>query len=128
MVVDSRCRSSIPGAKVKVLTTFPDPTRRWQISTNGGLKARWSPDGRELFFRAPNGSLWAVEVDGSGDSFVVGEMKELFSWVRPPGFRPSFDVGPDGKSFLINRAVDQGRAEPLTLVLNWDAELAEKSR
>ncbi len=110
------------------VTTFPEPTRRWQISTDGGGRARWRRDGRELFFRTPNGSLWAVNVDGTGDSFVVGEMKELFSWVRPPGFRPSFDVAPDGQSFLINRAVDAGRAEPLTLVLNWDVELAGDPR
>jgi hypothetical protein len=67
-------------------------------------------------------------VDGTSDTFVVGELEKLFDWVRPPGFRPPFDVSSDGQRFLINRAVDANRAEPLAVVFNWDAELESEHR
>jgi len=110
------------------VTTFPEPGRRWQVSSNGGTTPRWRGDGREIFLRTADGTLWAAAVDGSGDTFTVGEVSELFSWVRPPGFRSPYDVTNDGQRFLINRAVNANRAEPLAVVLNWDAELAEDSR
>ncbi len=110
------------------VTTFPEPGRRWQVSSAGGSTPRWRGDGRELFFRTGDGMLWAAAVDGTSDTLTVGTVEELFSWVRPPGIRPPYDVSSDGQRFLINRAVNENQAEPLAVVLNWDSELAADSR
>ena len=36
-----------------------------------------------------------------------------------------YDVAPDGQRFLLNTAADEN-IRPLTLLLNWDAELNKK--
>jgi hypothetical protein len=38
--------------------------------------------------------------------------------------RPQYAVAPDGR-FLMNAAVDEGTASPITVVLNWDAQLKQ---
>ena len=38
---------------------FPDGQSRTQVSTSGGTQVRWSADGRELFYIAPDGKLMA---------------------------------------------------------------------
>jgi Tol biopolymer transport system component len=120
--------SNESGAEEVYVTSFPQPARRWQVSTGGGDFPRWRGDGSELFFRRPDGTLVAAEVDGSGDGFVVGKMAELFRWDRPPGFRWPYDVDQSGERFLINRGVASTDSAPLTLVLNWDVELEPQGR
>jgi Tol biopolymer transport system component len=39
---------------------FPSSERMWQVSAAGGVHARWSHDGRQLFYVAPDGQLMAV--------------------------------------------------------------------
>jgi len=115
--------STESGRSEVYVTTFPDPGRRWQVSTAGGEFPRWVADGRELFFVAPDGNLMVAEIDGRGDTLLVGELEPLFSWPRASGFRYPYAVAPDGDRFLVNRAVSSEQAFPLTLVYNWDAEL-----
>ena len=38
-----------------------------QVSKGGGVAPRWSPDGRELFYLAPDASLMAVDVRRTAD-------------------------------------------------------------
>jgi hypothetical protein len=37
-----------------------------------------------------------------------------------------YDVSPDGKRFLMNSLQQPASPEPLTLLVNWDAELKKK--
>ena len=46
---------------------YPGPGGKWQASTSGGFGARWSPDGKELFYRYQK-KLYAVVVDDSAGS------------------------------------------------------------
>ncbi len=48
---------------------------KWQISTNGGQEPRWSPDGRELFFR--NGDAMAARIE-TEPAFKAGVPEKLF--------------------------------------------------
>jgi hypothetical protein len=34
----------------------------------------------------------------------------------------AYDVTPDGQRFLINTHVKNGEVQPMSVVLNWDAE------
>jgi hypothetical protein len=74
------------------------------------------------------GELMSAEVDGTRDAFVVGKLSELFRWNRPPGFRWPYDVDGTGEHFLINKGIASTESSPLTLVLNWDAELEREGR
>jgi serine/threonine protein kinase len=94
---------------------------KWQVSKDGGTLAKWRADGKELIFRAPNGSPMAVDVSATGAAFQAGVPKQLFVLLPNVG---DWDVTADGKRFLA--AVPPGQQTnqtPITVVLNWQAAL-----
>jgi Tol biopolymer transport system component/tRNA A-37 threonylcarbamoyl transferase component Bud32 len=44
---------------------FPPTGERWQVSSDGGVQPRWSPDGDELFYLDPAGRVTSVSLPGS---------------------------------------------------------------
>jgi hypothetical protein len=98
---------------------FPGPGGKRQVSTAGGSNLRWSHDGTEIFYVAPDNNLMAAAVNGKGTSFEVGAVKPLFLTRR--GTRNWYDVSPDGKHFLVNTAPEQASDTPITVVVNWPA-------
>jgi Tol biopolymer transport system component len=108
-----------------VVQTFPEPTGRWQISTNGGVEPRWRSDGKELYFISPDAKLMAAPVKTSGSAFEAETPVALFQTRILGGGataanRPQYDVSRDGK-FLINQPLKESAASPITLILNWKA-------
>jgi Tol biopolymer transport system component len=105
-----------------VVQPFPNATGKWQVSTGGGTFPRWSKDGKELYFIAPDGKLMAAAVHASGSSFEAQTPVSLFpTGVLAAGAgvgKPQYDVSADGR-FLINQPVETGVATPITLILNW---------
>jgi eukaryotic-like serine/threonine-protein kinase len=97
---------------------------KWTISSAGGDKPRWSKDGKELFYIAPDRRLMAVPVK-TGSTFEPGVAVPLFE-TRPQGFFP-YAIGDNGR-FLINTRVDVDAlaASPVTVVLNWQEALRDK--
>jgi hypothetical protein len=94
---------------------------KWQVSKDGGTLAKWRADGKELIFRAPNGSPMAVDVTATGAAFQAGVPKQLFA--LPPNVG-DWDVAADGKRFLAAvPPVQQTTQTPITIVLNWEAGL-----
>src|SRR5579863_9085055 len=94
---------------------------KWQVSKDGGTLAKWRADGKDLIFRAPNGSPMAVDVTASGAAFQAGVPKQLFA--LPPNVG-DWDVTADGKRFLAAvPPVQQTTVTPITVVLNWEAGL-----
>jgi eukaryotic-like serine/threonine-protein kinase len=105
---------------------FPGPGGRWQISNNGVITGGlgysgivWSRDGKQLYFREAAGGLMAVDVQLQGSEFHSGLPRQIFS--APGGVRP-VDTTPDGR-ILVAIQADQQVSSPITLVLNWDAEM-----
>lgn len=117
------------GPQQTYIMPFPSGSGMWQASVESGRWPRWRRDGRELYFVSDKNEMTAVEVRAKGEGLELGRPTPLFS------FRPSlrifrqgmigYDVTPDGKKFLINAAADEN-TRPLTLVVNWDAELKKK--
>lgn len=105
--------------------TFPSPGGKWPVSINGGARPRWSSDGKELYFIAPDGKLTAAEVKAEpARGFEASTPKALFDpkieHLGGTRFPFSyFDVAKDGR-FLI--PVEQSGA-PITVVVNWTAGL-----
>ena len=55
-------------AQVYVRAFQPLSERRVQVSTNGGREPLWAPNGRELFYLAPDGTLMGVPIEaGTGE-------------------------------------------------------------
>ena len=106
------------------VSPFPGSSRKSLVSTSGGAYPRWSPDGRELYYFDPDGTLMAVSIAVTGDSLDVGKPVSLFQprivggGASQPGYRQQYDVAPNGR-FLINVTLDSV-PEPIRLILNWD--------
>jgi Tol biopolymer transport system component len=107
---------------------FPEITRKYQVSTQGGTHPHWRGDGRELFyFSVPQNSMMAVNVDEKGEEMSLGSPRALF---HPAGrIQPTtgiFDVTADGRRFLILETNSPSGTVPLTLVTNWEAEFEKR--
>ena len=64
--------------------TFPDLTRKVQISTGGGSAPVWRGDGRELFFRSPDDTLMAARIASSGSRLDTDTPSGLFALPAGP--------------------------------------------
>ncbi len=102
---------------------FPKPGGKVVVSTAGGRQARWSADGNELFYVAPDARLMAVSLRPrtDGQQIEAASPVPLFltklSGVTVGGSGIEYDVSSDGKRFLMNTLVEQPSA-PTTLILN----------
>lgn len=105
------------------VTPFPGPGGKWLISTTGGHSPRWRDDGREIFYLSPDNRLMAASVSTTDSAFEVGEVRPLFQTRHLPGPRFAYDVSKDGQRFLINTVGDSTESSPITVVVNWLAEL-----
>jgi Tol biopolymer transport system component/predicted Ser/Thr protein kinase len=99
----------------------PPAAGKWQVSRDGGTRPKWRADGKEIFFRALNGSPMAVDVTTSS-TFQAGIPKQLFALPVNVG---DWDVTADGKRFLVAMPLQaqQNANTPITVVLNWEAGL-----
>jgi serine/threonine protein kinase len=103
--------------------TFPLSDRKWQVSTDGGYEPRWRADGREIYYLSEDRRLMAVSV-GAGPSFAVPRI--LFQTRVPEGVtsrRTHYVPSRDGQRFLIDTQSGDALPNPITVVLNWQAEL-----
>jgi hypothetical protein len=115
------------GASEIYVAPFPGPGGRQQISNSGGRQPRWRGDGKEIFYLDRDNKLMAATVNGQGPSLVVGAARPLFE-VRSPGeeslgFWHVYDMTADGQRFVVNTVVEQKASAPITLVINWTADL-----
>jgi hypothetical protein len=96
------------------------PSKRWQISTHGGVEARWRRDGRELYYLSPDNKLVAADVRMGTSAIEVGVPHILFE-VHAVGYH-RYDVTGDGRRFLIN-VPGEADSQPATVMLNWTSAL-----
>ena len=104
---------------------FPATGTKFKVSVHGGAQPRWRGDGKELFYRTPDGKMMAVSIKTSG-GFEAGAPHVLFPASTDPLY-PSlaipYAVSKDGQRFLVNMAKDESRASPITIITNWTAAL-----
>jgi Tol biopolymer transport system component len=105
----------------------------WQVSTEGGSQPRWRPDGKELFYIAPDARLMAVPIAVGADPQTLerGAPVPLFRTRLASGAnisglmsKPQYAVASDGRRFLMNLTLE-ATAPPITVVLNWDTVLKQ---
>ncbi len=97
---------------------FPDPAGRWQVSTAGGERPRWSATGDELFFTQQK-ALYSVPVDVSAASFRNGR-PELILDEFASEFE--FDVFDENRLITIE-PLGEINATEVTVLVNWLDEL-----
>jgi dipeptidyl aminopeptidase/acylaminoacyl peptidase len=106
------------------VTSFPTAGTRWRVSGNGGSFPRWSRDGKELFYRALDGTLMVASVRTAPQGLEFGTLAALFRVPEPVGmFAYPYDVAPDGKRILaLMPSKMSGDRSSLTVLVNWDAK------
>ena len=104
------------------MRTYPDSGGKWQISSDGGRMPVWSRDGAELFYVAGN-TLMVVGI-GTAPVLSAGKPKPLFEGNYFPLDRgTTYDVAPDGKSFVVVSLGDAGQRPMINMVVNWLEEV-----
>ena len=108
---------------------FPSLSSKTLISAAGGSQPRWRHDGKELFFIAPDGKMMSASVEARSvearkESFEAGNAQPLFQTQITSTAHAfyQYDVTADGQKFIINARIEQP-ARPITLIVNWEAEL-----
>ena len=105
---------------------FPGPGGRWQVSKEGGNEPRWSPTGREIFFRSAANLMSASVVAGS--TFAPGEVRLLFrSGGNPELTHRNYDVTRDGLSFIMPYQTRENE-QTMVVLLNWFENLPARPR
>jgi eukaryotic-like serine/threonine-protein kinase len=106
-------------------------TGRWQISTDGGTRPRWSRDGRELFYLNTSSdgraALMAVAIESeAGFRAALPELVFEGAYAAPRTSRLVYDVSLDGRRFLMlkDTADEPSASRPqIVVVQNWTEEL-----
>jgi serine/threonine protein kinase/Tol biopolymer transport system component len=110
---------------------FPDVNRgHWQVSTGGGTRPLWAPNGNELVYVSPTGALMRVGVERAATWAATPPtqlVKEGYSTTPGSLSGRSYDIAPDGQRFLLIKeggGADQTGAPPsLVVVQHWLDEL-----
>jgi serine/threonine-protein kinase len=105
------------GPEVYIRAVSGGPATR--VSSAGGEFPFWGAEGRDLYYRVPDGAIMAVSVRLS-PSVAVSAPKVILADPPLSKMARSFQVTPDGQRF-----VGFGREDPLlfTLVTNWAARV-----
>jgi eukaryotic-like serine/threonine-protein kinase len=102
---------------------FPVRGGSFPISTNGGVYPRWSRDGTELYFIAPDAKMMAAPIHATSTTFgadvpvALFQTRKLGGGLNVIGRSHQYDVARDGR-FLINVETESS-APPITLLMNW---------
>ena len=98
------------------------------VSTDGGSAPRWSPDGREIFYRRGDAFL-AASVSSAGAALAVGDSKKLFEVRAASGrstIQAGYSVSPDGGRFLVLLLDPRAVPTQINVVQDWFEELKAK--
>jgi eukaryotic-like serine/threonine-protein kinase len=124
--------SNESGTQEVYVRPFPDAGGgRWQVSNGGGSQPLWAPDGHELFFLDGGAHLTAARVQTT-PTFAVGGLTPLFDAAGfvLDAFHQSYDITPDGRSFIFARPRRQaaGLRPQLVWVDHWFTDLEARLR
>jgi hypothetical protein len=101
---------------------YPSLDRQWQVSAGAGTQARWSRDGKEIYYRAHQ-RMVAVPFNTADARPVIGKAAPLFVDVYDfgPGLTvPNYDVTHNGRFIVTGREAGDGG---LQIGVNWGREL-----
>ncbi len=104
------------------MTDFPNVTRKWQVSRDGGTGPVWSQDGSEIFFNSA-GNVMAVPITRQGDGIAIGTPVKL--GLSEANVRV---LGSDGQRFLVTQETPGAGRNSLQVIRNWSALLERQDQ
>jgi eukaryotic-like serine/threonine-protein kinase len=118
------------GRREVYLDSFPEPQTKIPVSVGGGTMPEWRPDGRELYYLAPDGMLMAVAVTATGGAIRAGRPVKLFKMTTLSAYnnRHLYHSTAAGDRFLVSSLLPNDANPPLTVLLNWPALVGKGGR
>jgi serine/threonine protein kinase len=108
------------------IKSFPDLKSKWQVSTEGGLSPRWSPDCKKLYYINNVGKMMMVPIKRE-PFFSPGKPRVLFDVSQmyfPNNPVSNYDISPDGKRFIMVKNISfQTNIMAFNFITNWIAAL-----
>jgi Tol biopolymer transport system component len=118
--------SNESGRQEIYVESYPEAGGKWQISAGGGVEPRWRADGKELFYRAADQKMMAVDIAMEGGNLKAGLPHALFvGRYDTATARNRFLTSADGQRFLLVAPLGRDAMSPTTVVLNWAADLGK---
>ncbi|MEN8005720.1 MAG: protein kinase [Candidatus Krumholzibacteriota bacterium] len=101
--------------------------RKWQVTTDGAVYPKWATGGTELWVSTFSGDLRVYSVDGTGQTFRVGNFIQTPINIGPGPSGSFYDLHPDGLRVLQTGMDPAFRSEVshLHLVTDWKRGLAQ---
>ena len=113
--------SDVSGALEVYVRPFQGEGATWRVSNRGGQAPTWNPDGREIYYLAPDNTLMAAPVTRTAP-LETGPPSPLFKMAVTESSDPQYDLSPDGKRFVVNQQVSS-KEDPINVLVNWPAAL-----
>jgi hypothetical protein len=121
MVIGSR---TVPTKRARGKFTrarIPGPGAKVPISAGGGIAAKWSRNGREMFYRSGD-KMMTVDIQ-TIPTFRAGTPKVL----SRGKYSEYYEVSADGRFLMVRPpAAQPGRTDQITVVVNWFGELRRR--
>ncbi|MGE0641016.1 MAG: protein kinase [Thermoanaerobaculia bacterium] len=105
-----------------VVTRYPELSGKWQVSLDGGMEPRWSPEGDALYFRS-NGTLLRVPVETAG-GFATGKAVALSDGMPRGTMANTFTVARGGRVLVVRDLNPEERPREVHFAL----DLASRAR
>ncbi len=106
------------------IQSFPKAGTRLQVSLAGGSDVQWRPDGKELYYLAPDDELMALDITIS-PKLEAGLPRRMFRISSPTvvparslNYFANYAPARDGQRFLVSRTI-AGPASSISVVTNW---------
>ncbi len=110
--------------------SFPELKGKWQISVNGGVSPKWSPDGKFIYFINPLGKLMGAAVR-TQPTFSAEEPHDIFDVTQmyfPNNPVYNYDITPDGKRFvMVRNGKNNAKMTAFNYIMNWTEELKKSN-
>jgi Tol biopolymer transport system component len=103
------------------VSPFPEPKRRWQISSGGGSNPRWSAATKELFFIGADQRMMVATYSLQGDAFQAEKPRRVSDTIVN-----GFDIHPDGQRLAVvvpQQSASSSTSGKVVLILNYADEL-----
>jgi hypothetical protein len=108
------------GAQV-VVAAFPSFNEKRQVSVGGGSNPVWRPDGKEIFFLAPDWTLMGASME-TGGKIKAGIPGALFKLPLHP-YGAYYEVSADGKRILVLDNLQSRPNAQINVLVNWTSRL-----